>query len=79
MLAVSPRTLQQRLAMLGSSYRQLLHEVRMTTAKDYLGSTDLPMSTIADRLGFNDPRSFSRWFVEQTGNPPSLFRRQLAG
>ena len=77
-LAVSPRTLQRRLALLGSSYRQLLHEVRMAAARDYLESTVLPMSTIAERLGFNDPQSFSRWFVEQTGNPPSQFRRQQA-
>lgn len=79
MLAVSPRTLQRRLALIGSSYRQLLHEVRMAAAKDYLGTTILPMSTIAERLNFNDPQSFSRWFAEQTGNPPSEFRRQQAG
>ena len=39
-----------------------------------LTSTDLPVSEIADSLGFSNPFYFSSFFKKQTGMTPSAYR-----
>lgn len=77
-LDMSPRTLHRKLNDMGTSYQRLLHHIRLDEAKVCLMESALPMSTIAERLGFRDPQSFSRWFGDQAGEPPSKFRRRQA-
>jgi len=45
------------------------------TATLLLTSTDLPISKIADTLGFDNQFYFSNFFKKQTGMVPSSYRR----
>src|SRR5205823_14973180 len=48
-------------------------------ARRNLVYTNLPVSTIAYALGFNDPAYFSRLFAAATGLSPRAFRVQVHG
>lgn len=43
-------------------------------AKRLLVHTDLPVSTIAENLGFEEATNFSKFFKRETGLPPAEFR-----
>ena len=70
MLNVAPRTYRRRLADLGTSYQALLDQVRSEHADRLLKETQLPIASIAYRLGFNDPSNFRRAYRSWTGRSP---------
>lgn len=74
LLAMSPRTLRRRLSSEGSSYQQILDEVRRDLAIEYLTHTELPLASIAYMLGYNDLSNFRRAFIKWTGRAPLSFR-----
>jgi AraC-like DNA-binding protein len=47
-------------------------------AKRLLLHTDLTAAQVADRLGFEDPAYFARFFKRETGAPPSVYRASHA-
>ena len=59
----------------GHSALKLLHERIVIEAKRHLVYTELPVCTIALRLGFEDAAYFSRFFRERAGQSPQAFRR----
>ncbi|MFC5699101.1 AraC family transcriptional regulator [Pseudomonas sp. GCM10022186] len=73
-LHTSGRSLRRHLAAMGTSYQQVLDEVRKGLALQYLGTTQLPLFEIANLLGFSDPANFRRAFRKWTGRPPSDYR-----
>jgi AraC-like DNA-binding protein len=74
MLHVSPRTYRRRLALEGTSYQQILDEVRAEHATRHLRGGRLPIASIAYQLGFNDPSNFRRAYRRWTGHSPSAVR-----
>jgi AraC-like DNA-binding protein len=74
-LHVSPRTLRRRLSEEGSSYRELLEEVRFQLGKEYLLDTRLPLAEISDLLGYTEPGNFSHAFRRWSGQSPRSFRK----
>jgi AraC-like DNA-binding protein len=78
-LAVSPRTLQRRLAEQGASWREEIESVRHEQAVNLLAETDLSVQSIAVRLGYADARALRRAFQRWTGQAPDAFRRNLFG
>jgi AraC-like DNA-binding protein len=74
-LNVSLRTLQRQLQQTGTSYQQVLDELRQELAEHYLLNSDLPIQEIAQYLGFTEPRSFHRAFKNRRGMPPGEFRQ----
>ncbi|WP_272642918.1 helix-turn-helix domain-containing protein [Marinomonas mediterranea] len=48
-------------------------------AKRLLARTDLPVSTIAEKLGFEEATNFSKFFKRETAVPPAEFRLQYQG
>jgi len=48
-------------------------------ARQMLGETELPLKTIADRLGYRDVYFFSRQFRKLSGVPPAAYRRSRQG
>ncbi|MHA6492737.1 AraC family transcriptional regulator [Pseudomonas borbori] len=73
-LHTSGRSLRRQLANMGTSYQQVLDEVRRSLAVQYLTATHLPLYEIAYLLGFNDPSNFRRAFKKWTGKLPTDFR-----
>ena len=73
----SAKTLQRRLAVLGLSFQALLDETRLSMAKKYLAEHSLNLNQISSELGFNEPRSFYRWFNKLTHQTPGDFRKAL--
>lgn len=59
---------------LGQSTKQYIQNRRIEEAKRLLRYTDLPVSNIADRLGFDTASYFVRAFSRQTGTTPLQFR-----
>jgi AraC-like DNA-binding protein len=74
-LRMSTRTLRRRLKAEGSSYRELLDEIRFGLAREYLGTTNLPLEEISVLLGYTEPGSFSHAFRRWSGESPRDWRR----
>ena len=64
------RTLRRRLASEGTTYRELLDEVRSTIAAQLLTVDGLTLNDIAGRLGYHDAAAFSRAYRRWTGTAP---------
>ena len=71
---ISPRTLKRRLNETGTTFSELVEEVKVTEAKRLLAESDLPISEIAHSLMYSQLPSFSRAFSNSTGVSPSEFR-----
>jgi AraC-like DNA-binding protein len=78
-LAMSGRSLQRVLKENGTSFRELLDEVRNEHARGYLARTTFSDGEVAFLLGYEDPNSFYRAFRSWTGMSPSQFRRLPQG
>jgi AraC-like DNA-binding protein len=78
-LVTSPRTLQRRLRAEGSSFQQVLADVRLELARHYLTRTRLDSAEISYLLGFSHPHSFLRAFRRWTGMAPEEYRRHELG
>ncbi|WP_412461008.1 AraC family transcriptional regulator [Pseudomonas sp. SC11] len=70
----SSRTLRRHLQALGSSYQQLLDELRFERAKQLLAEDHMPIYRIAETLGFSETASFRHAFQRWSGVAPSHFR-----
>jgi AraC-like DNA-binding protein len=75
-LAMSPRTLQRRLAHDRTTYQDLVSEVREDLAREYLTESRLSISEIAFVLGFSDVSSFHRAFKRWTHQTPRAYRQR---
>ncbi|WP_050516063.1 helix-turn-helix domain-containing protein [Dickeya chrysanthemi] len=73
-LAVSTRTLQRRLQNEGTSFQQILDNVRQSLALHYLRNTNMSSAEISFLLGFEDSNSFARAFQSWTGKTPQAVR-----
>ncbi len=73
-LGMSPRTLQRRLEGLGTSYQELLDDVRRRSARRLLANTDLDSGEVAFLLGFEELNSFTRAFRSWEGTTPTQWR-----
>lgn len=75
-LGMAPRTLQERLAPDGKTFKSIKDAVRADLALKYLQQSNLSLSEIADILGYaalsNFSHSFRRWY----GRPAATFRQQ---
>ena len=74
-LHTSGRTLRRHLSSEGTSYQQVLDDVRRSLALQYL-ETRLPLHEIAALLGFSDASNFRRAFKQWTGKNPSEYRER---
>lgn len=75
-LCTTTRTLRRKLADEGTSYSELLSNVRHALAVDYLSTTMLSVEEIARALGFSDMASFRHAFKRWSGKTPNAYRRQ---
>lgn len=73
-LHLSVNQFRKRLYREGTSYKQLVLEVRMSMARYYLETTALTVQEIAYMLDYSQPAPFSRAYASYYGHPPSLDR-----
>jgi AraC-like DNA-binding protein len=73
-LHVSTRTLKRRLAEQGSSFSEVLDEVRRQRALLLLEDRRIALEEVAARLGYSDAANFTRAFRRWTGQTPAAFR-----
>jgi AraC-like DNA-binding protein len=73
-LSMSTRALQRRLKEEGTSYKQLLDDVRKDLAVEYLSQPHTPIKEVTFMLGFSEISNFSRAFKRWTGQAPSSFQ-----
>jgi AraC-like DNA-binding protein len=76
-LRMSARTLKRRLAAQGSSFSELLEEERSQRARLLLGSSQLTLLEITERLGYSTLPNFARAFRRWTGETPAAYRRAV--
>lgn len=81
MVEASRSVLQRRFRLaIGRSINQELVAQRISSAKQLLAETQLPIATIAERCGFRHQEYMGTVFKAQTRQTPAQFRRQtLAG
>ena len=60
----------------GRTIRQYILDMRISHAKKALLNTDLPLSAIAETVGFNSNSYFSTYFRKTTGLTPAQFRKK---
>ncbi len=77
-LAMSMRTLARRLESEGTTFRELVDDVRRKLALDSVGNRDIGFSELSYRLGFSHVAAFHRAFRRWTGQTPLTYRR-MAG
>ncbi|MCW7984563.1 AraC family transcriptional regulator [Streptomyces platensis subsp. clarensis] len=58
----------------GCSPKDYLLAIRLGRAKELLVGTELPVSAVARRVGYDDPAYFSRLFTRRVGTAPVRFR-----
>lgn len=74
LLHLSERTLHRRLTELDTSFRQLVKEIKFETAAELLRESNLPISVIANRVGFSDASNFAKAFRDWAGVSPESYR-----
>ena len=76
----SPATLKRRLRLGGTTYQQLVDDLRRKLAMDYLREGMHSMTEISERLGYSEASAFSRAFTRWTGlSPRDHLKRQARG
>jgi AraC-like DNA-binding protein len=76
-LKMSPRTLHRRLTEEGTSYRQIVENLRKRLAKEYLTEARLEQKEVAYLLGYTEPANFYHAFQRWFGCTPAEFRESL--
>jgi AraC family transcriptional activator FtrA len=75
-ISVSPRTLARRFAgQLGTAPGQWLLAQRIAKTRALLEETDLPIDTIAARVGLSSATNLRRRFQAAVQTTPSAYRR----
>ncbi len=75
-LGLSPRTLARRLADEGTSYREIVEDLRCDLAQTFI-KNGMNLSEISFSLGYADQAAFSTAFKRWTGQAPSAFRKRV--
>lgn len=73
-LAMSTRTLQRRLGEAGTTFADLLDDMRRANALTLVRSRDTTITDAAFLLGYSDVPTFYRAFKRWTGTTPQAFR-----
>ncbi len=76
-LALSTRTLRRRLQEEGTTFKQILEELRRDMALRYLSERQLSPGEVAYLLGFSTPSAFHKAFKRWTGVTPAQARQQI--
>ncbi len=76
LFAMHRRTINRRLQAEGTTFRELVDEVRYEVARTLLESTGKPVAAIAGMLNYADASAFTRAFRRWSGTTPAQWRTQ---
>jgi AraC-like DNA-binding protein len=76
-LHMSTRTLKRRLADQGTTFSQVVDDLRRQRALLLLENRELSINEIAGRLGYTEAANFTRAFKRWTGKTPAAYRASL--
>jgi AraC-like DNA-binding protein len=76
-LSVNVRTLSRRLASEGTSFQEILDDIRYAIARELLAVTDMPIGDIAAALSYTAHGPFIDAFRRWSGVAPSVWRRAI--
>jgi AraC-like DNA-binding protein len=77
LLGLRPRTIQHRLRSEGTTFAELLDDVRRARAESLLRGGRSTIEAIATRLGYSEPSTFYRAFRRWRGTTPAAFRAKV--
>lgn len=77
-LHISARHLRRVLREEGTSFQEVLDEVRYALAKNYLTQTQLSIDQVAPLVGYSETSNFRRAFKKWSGVSPTEYRNQIA-
>ena len=78
MVHMNERTMRRKLEGEGTSFGEILDDVRASLASEYLKTTKMTTEDIASLVGFSDAANFRRAFRRWTGKAPKEFRSPTA-
>ena len=61
----------------GTTFSSYVKTYRISKAKELLVGTNLKLYEVAEKVGYSDPKYFSRVFKEITGQLPVEYRRNV--
>jgi AraC-like DNA-binding protein len=70
------RTIRRKLTIEGTSYKDILSDIRRQKALELIAAGDFSMEKIASRLGYSDVASFYHAFKTWTGATPASYRKK---
>lgn len=76
-MGVDRRTIHRHLAAEGTTFSQLLDEVRSELVRCQIKDSDLPLAEVAGPLGFSAPSAFGHWLCTTFGCSASQWRRNV--
>ncbi|MBD2566274.1 MULTISPECIES: AraC family transcriptional regulator [Nostoc] len=76
-LGYTPRTLQRQLKKAGTSYQELLDQMRQQLSIYYLQERHIAICEVAFLLGFSETSAFYHAFKRWTGTTPGEYRRSV--
>lgn len=77
LLDLHRRTLNRRLKVMGLSFRELADEACHIHARQLLAETDMPLTRVANVMGYAEVSTFSRRFSHWSGTTPGQWRKQF--
>jgi AraC-like DNA-binding protein len=77
-LSMHRRTLNRRLKAQGTTYQQVLDQVRLDVARQLLADSDISLDDLAATLGYAGVSPFMRTCRRWTGTTPGRWRRMAA-
>ena len=69
------RTIRRKLTAEGTSYKDILSDIRKRKALELIAAGDCSMDKIADKLGYSEVASFYHAFKTWTGTTPASYRK----
>lgn len=78
-LGMDRRTLHRRLAAEGATFSSILDATRCDMATNLLTTSDRPLQSVADLLGFSSLSAFAHWFRRKFHQSASAYRAAHAG
>ncbi len=78
-MAMSPRNFARQFVVeTGMTPAKFVELARLDAARQYLTGSDLPIESVADKAGFNDPERMRRTFIRQLGVNPQSYRSRFS-